>query len=169
MPAWISNYTTSKVTTRPVRSCMILSINYEIHTSIVITHWDGMTDICFSNRAMFGSDNGLVPGWRQAIIWSNAGILLIAPLWTNFSEMLIEYIFIYLSIYSYKKMHLKRSSGKWNPFCLGHHVLRLMNVSKKAPGNPVFFITTMSPIQFHFMVLCNDRNPTCLFKIIKDN
>ena len=37
-----------------------------------------------------GSDNGLSPGWRQAIIWTNAGILLIGPLGTNFSEILIE-------------------------------------------------------------------------------
>ena len=27
-----------------------------------------------------GSDNGLSPIWRQAIIYTNAGILLIAPL-----------------------------------------------------------------------------------------
>ena len=37
-----------------------------------------------------GSDNGLSPGGRhQAIIWTNAGILLIGPLGTNFSEILI--------------------------------------------------------------------------------
>ena len=37
-----------------------------------------------------GSDNGLSPGRRQAIIWTNAGILLIWTLGTNFSEILIE-------------------------------------------------------------------------------
>ena len=31
------------------------------------------------------SDNGLSPSWRQAIIWTNAGILLMIPLRTNFS------------------------------------------------------------------------------------
>ena len=35
-------------------------------------------------------DNGLSPGRRGAIIWTNAGILLIGPLGTNFSEILIE-------------------------------------------------------------------------------
>ena len=30
------------------------------------------------------------PEWNQAIILNNAGILLIAPLGTNFSEILIE-------------------------------------------------------------------------------
>ena len=39
---------------------------------------------------IIGSDNGLSPGRPQAIIWTNDGILLIAPLGTNFSELLIE-------------------------------------------------------------------------------
>ena len=36
-----------------------------------------------------GSDNGSSPGRRQAIIWTNAGILIIGPLCTNFSEIAI--------------------------------------------------------------------------------
>ena len=32
------------------------------------------------NYAIIGSDNGLSPGRRQAIIWTNAGILLIGSL-----------------------------------------------------------------------------------------
>ena len=52
--------------------------------------------------------------WRQAIIWTNAGILSIGPLGTNVSETLIE-----IHTFSFKKMHLKMSSGKWRPFCLG--------------------------------------------------
>ena len=39
---------------------------------------------------LLNSDNGLSPGRRQAIIWTNAGMLLIGPLGTNFSEILIE-------------------------------------------------------------------------------
>ena len=46
--------------------------------------------ICVGNLTIIGSDNGLLPGQRQAIIWTNAGILLIGPLETNFSEILIE-------------------------------------------------------------------------------
>ena len=57
---------------------------------------------------------GWSPGRRQAIIWTNAAILLIRTLGTNFSEKLIE---IHISFF--KKMHLKMSSGKWRPFCLG--------------------------------------------------
>ena len=36
------------------------------------------------------SDNGLSPGWRQAIIWTYAGILLIRTLETNISEISSE-------------------------------------------------------------------------------
>ena len=46
--------------------------------------------ICVSKLTIIGSDNGLSPGRRQAIIWTNDGILLIGALGTNFSEILIE-------------------------------------------------------------------------------
>ena len=46
-----------------------------------------VTHICVSKLASIGSDNGLSPGRRQAIIWTNDGILLIEPLGTNFSEI----------------------------------------------------------------------------------
>ena len=57
-------------------------------------------------------------GRRQAIICTNAGILLIGPLGTNISEMLIEIL-----IFSFKKMHLKITSAKWWPFYLSLNVL----------------------------------------------
>ena len=46
--------------------------------------------ICVSKLTIIGPDNGLSPGQRQSIIWTNAGILLIGPLGINFSEILIE-------------------------------------------------------------------------------
>ena len=39
-----------------------------------------MIHICVGNLTIIGSDNGLLPGRRQAIIWTNAGILIIGPL-----------------------------------------------------------------------------------------
>ena len=52
--------------------------------------------ICINKIITNGSDNGLSPGRCQAIICTNAGILLIGPLGINFSEILIknQYIFI---------------------------------------------------------------------------
>ena len=50
----------------------------------VLTHWGRVTYIRIGKLTIIGSDNGLSPGRRQAIIWTNAGILLIGPLGTNF-------------------------------------------------------------------------------------
>ena len=74
--------------------------------------------IYVGNLTIIGSDNGLSPGRRQAIIWTNAGISSIGPLGTNFSEILIKII-----TFSFKKMSLKVSSGKRRPSCLGLNVL----------------------------------------------
>ena len=84
------------------------------HCNVVLTHWGRVTHICVDNQTINGSDNGLSPGRRQAIIWTNVAILLIEPLRTNFSEILIAII-----TFSVKKMHLKMSSGNWRPFRLG--------------------------------------------------
>ena len=81
-----------------------------------LTHWGRVTHICIGNLTIIGSDNGLSPGRCQAIIWTNAGKLLIE---TNFNEILIG-----IQTFSFKKMHLKMSSAKWRPFCLGLNVLR---------------------------------------------
>ena len=84
----------------------------------VKTHWGRVTHICVSELTIIGSDNGLSPGRRQAIIWTNAGLLLIGPIGTNFSEILIEIL-----TFSFKKIRLKVSSAKRRPFCLGLNVL----------------------------------------------
>ena len=79
-----------------------------------------MTHICVSDLNSIGSDNGLSPGRRQAIIRTNAVILLIRPLGTNFSEFLVEIL-----IFLFKKMRLKVSSAKRRPFCLGLNELNM--------------------------------------------
>ena len=51
----------------------------------ILTHWDQVTHICVVKLIIIGLDNGVSPtGRRHAIIWRNAGILLIGPLGTNF-------------------------------------------------------------------------------------
>ena len=59
-------------------------------TDSCLTHIGRVTHICLNKLTIIGSDDGLSPGRRQAIMWTNAGILLIGPLGTNFSEILIE-------------------------------------------------------------------------------
>ena len=70
------------------------------NAGLLLTHWGRVTHIYVSKITIIGSDNGLSPGRRQAIIWTNAGILLIG-----------------------KKIHLQMSSVKCLPFCLGLNVL----------------------------------------------
>ena len=91
---------------------------YLLHIYICLTHWGRVTHICVGKLTIIDSDNGLSPGRRQAIIRTNAGILLIGPLGTNFNEILIS-----IQTFSFKKMHLKMSSAKWRAFCFGLNVL----------------------------------------------
>ena len=56
-------------------------------TNPSLTHWGQLPQvmhICIGKLTIIGSDNGLSPGWLQAIIYTNAGILLIEPLETSF-------------------------------------------------------------------------------------
>ena len=89
---------------------------------IILTLWGRVTHICVSKLTIIGSDNGLLPGPHQAIIWTNGWILLIGPLGTNVNEIVIE-----IYIFPFKKMHLKMSSGKWRPSCLGLKVLSTLS------------------------------------------
>ena len=88
-------------------------------THICVTHSGRVTHICVGKLIIIGSDNGLSPGRRQAIIWTNAGMWSIGPLRTNFSEISIE-----INIFSFKKTRLKMLSAKWRLFCLGLNELK---------------------------------------------
>ena len=99
--------------------------------------------ICGSKLTIIVSDNGLLPGRCQAIIWTNAGILLIGPLGTNSSDF-----FIKIHTFSFKKMHLKRSSGKWRPFCLGLTVLNTSPIHRTDTGSPLWL-----QMAWHLMII----------------
>ena len=89
----------------------VIIIRHHYVQLCLLAHWGR---VCISKLTIIGSDNGLSPGRRQAIIWTNAGILLIWPLGTNFNEILIE-----IHIFPFKKMRLK-----WRPFFLGLNMPR---------------------------------------------
>ena len=70
-------------------------INVSIVTNCMkncLNYWGQVTHIYVSKLTIIGSDNGLLPGWHQAIIWTNAGLLLIGPLAINFNGILITFI-----------------------------------------------------------------------------
>ena len=88
--------------------------------SLTRAHWRQFNHVCWNLKhvciytpTIIGSDNGLSPERYQAIIWTNAGILLIRTLGTIFSEILGK-----IHTFSFNKMHLK-TSVKWQPFFLG--------------------------------------------------
>ena len=82
-----------------------------------LTHCGRVIHICIS-KLTIGSDNGLSPGQRHTIIWTNARILSIHTLGTNFYGILNE-----IHTFSITKMYLKILFAKWHPFCLGLNIL----------------------------------------------
>ena len=70
-----------------------------------------MTHICIGKLTNIHSDSG------------NAEVLLIGPLANNFSEDLIVN-----ETFSFKKIHLKISSGKFRSYCLGLNVLKIYQI-----------------------------------------
>ena len=117
-----------------------------------ITHWGRVTHICVGNLTNIGSDNDLSPGRCQAIIRTNARILLIGPLGTNFSEIQIE-----IPTFSFKKMRLNMSSATWRPFCLGLKVLRWRLTAHRSGA--------ISRILATLLLVCDlNRTPNCYGK-----
>ena len=110
-----------------------------------LTHWGRVTHICVSILTIIGSDNGLSPGRRQTIIWTNAGILSIGPLGTNFNEISIG-----IQTFSFRKMHFKISSAKWRPFCVGLNGLRVLGYSVMPPVAIGPIDSELSPIPSRF-------------------
>ena len=59
-------------------TCLIFHSNFPGANEL--THWGWVMHIFLSKLTIIGSDNGLSPSWCQAIIWTDAGILLIGLL-----------------------------------------------------------------------------------------
>ena len=90
----------------------------------------------YSKLTIIGSDNGLSPGRRQPIIWTNDGIILIGPSGTKFRKILIEiHTFLFKTM-----MHLQMSSGKQRPFSLRLNMLKRKVSRNPAGSHPTFWI-----------------------------
>ena len=101
-----------------------------------------MTHICVGKITIIASDNGLSPERRQAIIWTNAGLLSIGTLRTYFSEILIK-----IQQFSLKKMHLKMTSAKRRLCCRG---LNVLSAQHKTP--------TAIPLKMHATYIWHMEN-----------
>ena len=84
----------------------------------IVTHVNSLRPhLCISNVTIIGTDNGLSPVRRQAIIGTKTGILVIGPLGTNVRENWFE-----IRTFSFKKIYFEMS-GNWRPFRLGLNML----------------------------------------------
>ena len=108
----------------------------------LLIRWGRVIHICICKLTIIGSDNGLSPGRRQAIIWTNDGTLQIPTLGTNFSETFSEIH----TFKEFKEMHLKMSSGKWQPFCLGLNVLTLLVLWPEYSRKPRSILWLLMPL-----------------------
>ena len=78
--------------------------------------------ICVDNLTIIGSDHGLSPGRRQAIIWTNAGILLIGTLGTNFSEILIGIRNIFIEENGFESVVCEMAAILSRPQCVNNMI-----------------------------------------------
>ena len=125
-------------------------------TLFMITHWGRETHICISKLATIGSGNGLLPGRYQAIIWTNAGILLIGPIGTIFNETIIKIL-----IFSFKKMHIK--CRLWNlavsicvlALIVKYSTLYMMNI------RPFLILTFVFACRVSVIEISNILNEQC--------
>ena len=112
----------------------------------VSNQWGQVTHLYVGTLTIIGSDNGLLPGCRQCIIWTNDRTVSIWTLGTKFCEILRDKFTL-----SFKKMHLKMSFAKWQQFSLGLYMLtaatfgvtlcsNIGEIDTIAPNTPVKFL-----------------------------
>ena len=94
---------------------------------LTLTHWGRVTHVCVGNLTIIGSDNGLLPGRRQAIIWTTAWTLLIKSLVTSFSEIFNQNSVIFIQENAFENVVSEAATIFPRPQCvnwLSHHWFR---------------------------------------------
>ena len=140
-----------------------------------LTHWGRVTHICVGNLTIIDPDNGLSPGRRQAIIWTNAGLLLIGPLGTNFNEILTHWgrdkmdaisQTTFSNPFSSMKMHELRLRFHWSLFATSHYLnqwwLVCWRIYASLGLNELIEILTFSFKKMRLKVSSAKRRPFCL-------
>ena len=115
---------TADATTNNIRLAFkvsLLDTSCQFHPKTITLQLNSLRPRIYTsiNWAIIGSDDSLSTVRRQAIIWTNAVLLLFGPLETTFIEISTT-----IEQFSYKKFGLKMSSTKWWPVCLCLSVLR---------------------------------------------
>ena len=92
-------------------------------SNAALTHWGWVTHICVGRQTIIGSDNGLLPERCQAIIWTNAGILLN---WT-LGKKLNRNLNIFIQENGFENVVWKMSAILSQPQCVKFWVLFSLN------------------------------------------
>ena len=87
----------------------------------VLTHWDRVTHICVGKLAIIGLDNGLSPGRRQAIIWTDSGIVLIGPLRNKLQWNFIRHSYSFIKENALKNVVFEMASILSRPQCVNDY------------------------------------------------
>ena len=104
------------------------------------------------------SDNGFLPVRRQGTIWTNAGLLLIGPWGTNFSEILIELLIIFIQESAFEYVVCEMAAilsplqCAYHVFPMHYHIpcnlsLPLIDISK----SPSYNIYSITIYQWYFL------------------
>ena len=108
------------------------------------SRWDRVAHICVSKLTIIDSDDGLSPGRRQAIIWTNAGILWVG----SFSEILVR-----IHTFSLKKMHwnCRLENGCQCGDLIGnmYSEMILLKLKPYITGADEFMISVWSPVIYN--------------------
>ena len=89
-----------------------------IKFSSMLTHWGRVMHICVRRLTIIGSDKGLLSGWCQAIIRTNAGILLIRPLKNKFQWNLNHNSCIFIEENAFENVVWKMAAILSRPQCV---------------------------------------------------
>ena len=119
----------------------IIMKNFVATDMLLLTHWGRAYMRRYTNQHWFR----LSLGRRRAIIWTNAGMLLIE----TFSEILIE-----IQTFSLPKIYLKMSFAKFRPICLSLNVLRWNRM--RFVSNYSFMVIVLTIMQ---LPKCHKRKP----------
>ena len=118
--------------------------------------------------AIIGSDNGLSPSRRQAIIQTNARILLIRPLGINLSELLIEINIFSFQANVFENGVWEMASISFRPQCVnieGWYIMRTHNgtycmfaamklATHQCRGMIMYIMRTRNSISGAFSIFC---------------
>ena len=120
----------------------VITVTFHSNKSWKLNQWDRVMHMVINRTTIIGSDNGLLPGWHQAVIWPISEIVLIGTFGkNNCSETLIE-----MYTFSFKKMHLRFLSENCWTFCLGLNVLT--NRDKEVLRTLCMISLFCTPIQY---------------------